>query len=191
MTKRFMHLMLIPALFFLTGAFAQTNTDDQTAGIGKTYKGNIWLNIAGGLVSSSSGTEPGSVGASLNLMTQEHQLLTLRFAGNPTADGNHDVGLLYGLIAKDNNGYVSGSLGVAYTQAATCNDTSSSSSDPWDFSWDLCSDTVTSTVGLPLEVQAFLTPFANVGFGLIGFGNINSQSSFGGLMLSLQFGQLK
>lgn len=195
--------MALPLLFTTAWAsssatgeagWAQTSSPADATDVGnkKTYKNNFWFNIAGGAGFPATGSDFWSSEFSFNWMTQENQLLTLRVAGDnfSGSQGNRDVGILYGLIGKGDIGYLSGSVGVAYTQAEKCTSNDSNSDDSGDF-FSSCDSTTTNTIGIPLEIQAFLTPFTHVGIGLIGFGNINSQSSFGGVMLALQLGTLK
>jgi len=47
------------------------------------------------------------------------------------------------------------------------------------------------TIGLALEGQLNWHPSRLVGIGLLGFGNVNSDSPFGGLLLAVQVGRLR
>lgn len=47
------------------------------------------------------------------------------------------------------------------------------------------------TIGLALEGQLNWHPSRLVGIGLLGFGNVNTDSPFGGLLLAVQVGRLR
>jgi hypothetical protein len=48
-----------------------------------------------------------------------------------------------------------------------------------------------SKLGLGIQAQLLALPLSSVGFGLVGFANLNSRQSFGGVLLTLGFGQLR
>ncbi len=48
-----------------------------------------------------------------------------------------------------------------------------------------------ATVGIPLKVEAFITPLPVLGMGLTGFANVNGKASYGGLPLCLRVGKLR
>jgi hypothetical protein len=50
--------------------------------------------------------------------------------------------------------------------------------------------TLSSQLGLGLQIQVLALPLASVGAGVTGFANINARQSFGGLLFSLGLGQL-
>ncbi len=50
-------------------------------------------------------------------------------------------------------------------------------------------ETLNNSIGIPMEVQMFYRPNHIFGIGLYIFGNFNSEQSFGGITLSIQFGQ--
>lgn len=51
--------------------------------------------------------------------------------------------------------------------------------------------TLSSRLGLGLQVQVLALPLGSVGAGVTGFANINARQSFGGLLFSLGFGRLR
>jgi hypothetical protein len=48
-----------------------------------------------------------------------------------------------------------------------------------------------SQLGLGIQAQVLALPLSSVGAGLVGFANLNRRQSFGGVLLSLGFGQLR
>lgn len=48
-----------------------------------------------------------------------------------------------------------------------------------------------STIGIPAEIQFFWTPFDFLGIGITAFGDLNSEESFAGALLTLRVGNLK
>jgi hypothetical protein len=142
------------------------------------YKHPWWINVGGGLTTGFHSEDPVNAGydASINLQPTHHQMLSLRTAGADFIGGDYyDVGLLYGLISRNLNGYISGELGIGgvfFTH---------------DF---LGRHDNTSTVGMPMEIQAFWTPVPNFGLGLIAYANVNSEHSYYGSVLALQLANL-
>jgi hypothetical protein len=47
------------------------------------------------------------------------------------------------------------------------------------------------TIGIPLEVQLFFTPFSTFGIGINGFANLNPKRSYSGILICLQCGTLR
>ncbi len=160
------------------------------------YSGG-WLNLGVGL---AGGNNFSGVGAdvSLNYAPSNSRLWTLRSSeavnlsgifsnlfctsNCKNEDSAGDVALMYGLMQKNTLGYVSASTGLALAT---------------DQQPEIIVNGVqtqpgsnTYTIGLPLELQAFITPVRYVGIGLIGFGDLNTRKSFGGVALALQFGKL-
>jgi hypothetical protein len=154
------------------------------------YSHTWWFNLgygAGGATQNSgsySSNNSGPAGElSFNYATTNHQLFSLRATGVSQGfanGGNQDVGVLYGVMNKTDQFMASLSGGLAYT---------SSIDNPTPLTVD--SSVTKNTLGLPLETQLFWTPTKYVGLGVIGFGNINSTRSFGGVLLAIQLGKLK
>jgi len=151
------------------------------------YGGNWWVNLglgAGATLDTGSESdryeEDGiSWEASFNMMPDDQQLATFRvMSTGDFFDNFYDLGPLYGMIYKTHDSYISASAGLAYTEVAK---TQINQSGP--------ARTV-RTIGVPLEIQAFMTPYPSMGAGLIGFGDINDKVSLVGVALSVQFGVL-
>ncbi len=78
-------------------------------------------------------------------MAKSNRLLTARLLGYGLFGGGYDVGVMYGLMGKNNFGMMAASAGVSYVQYTAFNLFEDEKSH--------------GTVGLPLQLQAFLTPF--------------------------------
>jgi len=117
-------------------------------------------------------------------------LQTNKFLG---ANNFTDVGVLYGLIAKGKYGYASASAGlswVQYKEGYTYWVTQKKGPGYSVDSLRIQNVRTINTIGIPAEVQLFVTPTPYVGIGLIGFANANTASSISGVMLALQIGNL-
>jgi hypothetical protein len=91
-----------------------------------------------------------------------------------------DIGLLYGRMTKGKWGYASAAGGLALTLLRMNEESSSGGFQIYH-----------TTVGLPLELQAFLTPLPFAGIGVVASADINPKQSFAGIFLSLQIGSLR
>lgn len=199
---------------FLTAAFI---TLPSYADYTFPYNGEWWLNAGIGVAAGHNDDVPlppnipqyiysleqsdaqnvgGAAGEiSLNFATTNDQLLTLRyfsstdefntypFVGTGVGDGRLQEGaVLYGLMAKGQYGYISGSAGLSVVNTGYAGGT-----DSFGVTFKQVSQT---TVGLPLEVQAFFTPFKYLGIGLVGLGDINSHAPVVSGLIELQVGNL-
>lgn len=142
------------------------------------YKHPWWINVGAGLTTGFGSNDPVNPGfdVSANFQPTAHQVISLRSAGADFIGGDYyDVGVMYGLITRNANGYLSASAGVG----------------PVFFENDFLKDHENKTVlGAPIEAQAFWTPVANFGLGLIGFMNVNTEHSYYGMVLALQLANL-
>ncbi len=180
------------------------------------YNGEWWLNAGIGVAGGHNNDVPlpsnipqylysteqsqaqdigGAAGeVSLNFATTSNQLLTIRYFasndeyrsfpfGTDVGDGRlQEGGVLYGLMSKGQYGYISGSTGLAVVNTGYAGGT-----DGWGVTFNRVSQT---TVGLPLEVQAFFTPFKYLGIGLVGLADINSHAPVAAGLVELQVGNL-
>lgn len=164
------------------------------------FQGDWWINagIGGGSSLNINGNEDEfdptglSLEASFNYMVQDQQLFTFRTLSTDSFSNYlQDLGPLYGYIYKTKNGYASASAGLAYTRVHREDDfiTQLVEAASGDNSIGKPDETVT-TVGVPLEVQGFVTPTQAVGFGAVAFANLNDKASVAGINLSLQAGVL-
>ena len=56
--------------------------------------------------------------------------------------------------------------------------------------WSGSDINVIKTLGIPIELQLFATA-SNIGIGVYGMANLNTEQSFAGITISLQFGRLR
>ena len=139
----------------------------------------FWISPGIGLGSMGSGKEL-ALGFSTSYQTG-HLIITGRNAGITeimSNVGNEDVidlALMIGYSTKTpgSSGYVSVAGGISYVRGAKS-----------------YVDRI-STIGLPIEVQMFFTPFSVAGIGWQIIANINPERSFFGLLLCLQTGKLR
>ncbi len=145
-----------------------------------SYKHPWWINVGGGLTTGVSTDDAVNAGYNISLNIQpwqfHSQFLTLRSAGAEFIGGDYyDMGLLYGLISRNQNGFISASAGVGAVF----------------FEKNFLGKNDNKTVaGVPMELQAFWTPVPNFGLGLIGYVNVNEEHSFYGMVLALQLANL-
>ncbi len=114
------------------------------------YKHPWWINIGGGLTTGFQSTDAVNAGfdVSINVQPYQHQMATLRSAGAEFIGGDYyDVGLMYGLISRNQNGYISASTGVSAV---------------FFENGFLGHNDNTATVGLPIDLQAFWIPVTNL-----------------------------
>lgn len=142
-----------------------------------SYSHRWWVNLG---VGPATSTDDGAITVgyemSFNYMMNEHFLLTGRSAGSEFIGGDYyDGGLLLGYIIRNPTSYLSFSTGGAYTVINNSQIFRKSSR---------------SVFGVPFDIQGFWTPNNNIAIGLIGFANVNSQLTFGGLLLAIQLGNL-
>jgi hypothetical protein len=88
-----------------------------------------------------------------------------------------DVAGMYGRIYKGRWGSIAGAAGAAVTFIRT--DRTGGGEQ-----------TASTTIGLPLQVQAVFTPFSFIGLGVSGTANINPVETFAGAFITLQIGRL-
>ena len=86
-----------------------------------------------------------------------------------------DFGALFGLNQRASKGFASIATGLAFVGGNNIKNEKTNSK-------------TFQTIGLPLELQLFWTPFSKIGFGIYGFGNLNSKESFAGVLISIKIG---
>jgi hypothetical protein len=86
----------------------------------------------------------------------------------------NDIGVLFGISKKSRYFRVSFSGGLGYVHGSEFTD-----------------GTTGSTIGIPLEIQAFTTAAHFFGVGVCGNANINLKSSFFSILLYAQMGKLR
>jgi hypothetical protein len=161
----------------------------------------FWVNggVGGSLVHGGLGSHPGapSFGGSLCYQSGKN-LLSFRYLRNEEfqilgADSPSetvwDVGVLYGRIAKASYGFASISAGISLVGGVRRGRYLSSSGGWFGTSYYEENDFI--TVGIPVEAQLFWTPLPFFGIGFYGFANLNTEKSFVGALLCIQFGILR
>jgi len=100
-----------------------------------------------------------------------------------------DIGFMYGLISKKERSLASISAGIGIISSSERGRELSCDGNGWFSSCEYqMSNNI--TIGIPIEAQLFLTG-KYIGIGISGFANINSESSYAGALLCLQFGELR
>jgi hypothetical protein len=146
--------------------------------------GKWWVNVGAGAGQGHdfAGFATGLI--SFNYQLSAHQLITARAMQTSEFLGQSsftDVGLLYGVIAKQKYAYISASVGLGLAQYAQ-----------YSGGFLIRSEHIGTynTLGIPAEIQVFATPTPYAGFGVILFGNANTRKSIAGLALAVQIGDL-
>ncbi|MBN2689205.1 MAG: hypothetical protein JXR42_01175 [Gammaproteobacteria bacterium] len=173
--------LLLTATIFSASCFAMIPNEYNST---TSYQGKWWFNLGAGTMIAKKNKGTGVTGIageiSGNYATTNNQLLTIAVQDNFAGFYNvTSYNVMYGLMKKNDEGYISGSAGLGYTHAGE---------DLFGFTMS------TNGLNIPFEAQAFLTPYQHVGFGLIGFVNVlakNGLHPYGGVMLAIQFGDLK
>lgn len=173
MHKRFLKIALCSALITVSGAALADTPQNH----------NWWVNFGSGIGGGNSelGGLAGTISANYQLFP--HQLISARILKINNLmynDSNFtDIGIMYGLMNKFNDGYVSASAGLSYARYEY---------DQRPLFFFKLPTVVKQRMGIPIEAQAFVRPFNHVGFGIIGFGNINSAKNVFGAALAIQVG---
>lgn len=194
--------IFILLLITITGSLVQAQTgtkdeklmDSKLKNEGSAYnfrEFTYWLD--GGIGGSSSGLAGG-----LSISAQSgRSLFSLRYVsssrygeswlgGYTTPEKVWDIGPLYGLIAKGKWVYASISGGISLVGGTKHG--MYLGSPGWINTYEKVSLT---TVGIPLEIQLFFTPFSSFGIGVHGFANLNLKRSYFGILICLQCGKLR
>jgi len=121
-------------------------------------------------------------------MPSDDELLSLRavrgeefricvFGGCTPPDHITEISALYGRVMKRRWWYGAISAGIGWTEERTV--------------WSDGTEENVATVGIPILGEIYFTPFQFVGIGASGFGNLNVEHPFAGIVFSLQVGNLK
>lgn len=106
-----------------------------------------------------------------------NRMISVRCCGTWSFDepvNINDIGVLCGLSKKTKLFLLGGGIGVSYVKGYNFNSYESG-----------------ITIGIPVEMQTFVTPFKFVGVGVYWFGNFNLKRNFYGAALCLQIGKLR
>lgn len=148
-------------------AYAQGDSPEGTSW-------TVWVSLGLG------GGSEGFAGSLESAVQVNRHLLSLRSAivANIFDDGFWDFAVLYGRATRWPRGQAAASIGLAIVDGERCAGLSG------------CTP-VSAVLGFPIAAQVFWRPMVVVGVGLYGFANLNSEQSFAGVTLSLQFGKLR
>lgn len=154
----------------------------QAAPVSPT-RSRYWLNLGAGAGRAGEGYFAGTaLSGGLGLTYQPSLLLfSTRVVGiwNPVrGDILRDAAVLVGVGTRGQVSHASIAVGPALT-----------SGNVGVFRED--STSFSSRIGAAIQVQVLSLPLEGIGLGITGFANLNSHQSFGGVMLSLGFGQLR
>lgn len=135
----------------------------------------FWINSGGGISSIDA-----AVNGSLSYQSHRN-IFSLRFVGAGTLfeDWTTDLGFMFGRALRyGGRRFLSIHAGLSFVEV-------SRSEHLFD------EDEIKHTIGVPIEIQAFLRPIRFFGIGLVGFASINAEDSFAGIALNVQWGKLK
>ena len=110
------------------------------------------------------------------------------FGDNPV-ERIGDIGILYGISTRWSKWYASVGTGVSYVHSATRGKLIRSSNET--FGADEYEEISRTTVGLPIQVEISGATFPFFGAAIIGFANINSIKTYGGITICIQIGKLR
>lgn len=110
-----------------------------------------------------------------------HNLFTFHVTGVSELFGDefHGIGLLYGRATSTQSFQFSAAAGLALVNGTRSEGLYGSS------------ESVPTTIGIPVELQAVWEPVNFLGLGIVAFANLNPAQSFAGIMLTLQIGKLR
>lgn len=104
-------------------------------------------------------------------------------SGNGELHSATEIGFLYGQQIADRWRHVYAAIGIGYTwgdERILINEY------PYRSKCEKF-----AVVSVPIEVGLFFSPVLPLGVGVVGFGNLNTEQSFGGLLLCLQLRRFK
>jgi hypothetical protein len=112
------------------------------------------------------------------------RLISIRGFGSTLIFGPSvaEIGLLYGRSTKVRFGALSLSGGLGMVRAESCG---------LDWVCEPSPHDTFRTLGVPLEVQWRFAPTSFLGVGISGVGNVNPRTGFAGVLVCLQFGQVR
>lgn len=182
-------MILVMALFYAGATGHLFGQEDSTSNL-RDEGLNWWADFGLGLGASRSGSSALGVGGGISLQIAPSMLVTARssyvqdiipclFCDAPPRY-TADVAALCGLLGKSDLGHVSVASGAALVFYRDV-----------DYGEDEPVIRTGTTLGLPIEVQFMFTPLPYLGIGFVGTGNVNFESSFGGLFLALQVGDVR
>jgi len=165
----------LPDVMFATGGFGAGTQSDFS---GASFYGGFTFSLRGDKIMTVRGV----------YMTEVNFLVGLG-AARPLLS-SWDLGVLYG-IRTHNRGVFLGTASVGLAMVSQTRRGKYLYSESGWFADSYYEEKNSTTVGIPFELQAILTPTSETGLGLTVFADVNPKSSFCGATLSLYFGQLR
>jgi hypothetical protein len=140
---------------------------------------HIWLGLGVGSGARADGATGAAVMAEAVYQVRAHHF-AIRAVGvvdpyGENADEFGEFGLLYGRAAKKSWGHASIAAGLAITGVSSCREAATSG----------C-----TTLGVPIVAEAALRFAPVLGVGAQAYANLNTKSTYGGVVLFLQLGWL-
>ncbi len=165
-------------VFMVSHSFAQTEDVASTPRLG-------WVTIGGGV--GGAPKFAGMAGGATASYYNEAGLFSLRLAGvgkltlqptQPQVETQSVVDLsgMYGFSYKRSLLFLAASSGLGFVWVTENGPTGEKRS---------------TTIGVPLELQAFMTPLRVLGLGVTISANINAKQSYASAMICMQFGKVK
>jgi hypothetical protein len=113
----------------------------------------------------------------------------LKFLSNNPVERVGDIGIIYGVSTQRSRWYASAGAGISYVHSIRQGALIQRSNEI--FGSDEYEEVSRVTVGLPIQVEISGSAFPFFGAAIIGFANINTLRSYGGITLCIQLGKLR
>jgi hypothetical protein len=174
--KNLIQIFCLAGMFLFISIEANYAQTDSSTIDKKCY----WLNF--GIGKGSVGDESMAIATNFSYQFGKN-LVSLRAAGNIDwfRKSMSDYGILYGRSLNQSSLFVSVGAGLALVEGSISHGLFSNK-EP---------EKIGPTIGIPFEAQLFWRPTSFLGIGLYGFANLNSEETFYGFTLNLQFGKLR
>ncbi len=181
------NLFIIIIFMVILSSFTFLQGDESSV-----KKKTFWFNFGLGTGASADSNSPWAQGSSnsesdmagsINATAQfGKHAFSLRFVTGQALfeESFWDLGVLYGLATKPSVFHFSGGIGISLVGGT-------SGENFFFFS----TKKVSTTLGLPLEIQLSWRPLRFLGLCAYGFANLNKHHTFGGVTLCVQLGKLR
>jgi hypothetical protein len=168
-------------ILFQSSIKSQTNIKQNSTSL-------YWLTLGAGFFSNKDFS---GFGGNINASYYSNiGLLSVRFLDADKA-GMEPTNVITSSVKLNHINEFSGMYGFNYHASFLFISVSSGIGIVWFKKGITPSEVTTSTLGLPLDAEIFISPLPVLGIGLKLLGNINSKSSYSGFLICLQLGKLK
>ena len=157
------------------GKLGWVNLGYGGSSVGKSFGASYSQQLAGGLLSGR--------------FIYNREDTSILFSGPAPAERVWDIGMLYGLMGKEKYAMASISAGLSVVGGVHRGEFLYRTTGI--FGRRHYEKNEFSNIGIPVELQLFITPFAFLGLGFYGFANLNAEESFAGGLICLQLGKLR